>query len=103
MPATLLPRRDIDASLTYWKAAVKPVSLDFTQPDAETRFKALNSLDEAFKVTVQDVRGREGEFSLERNGFAYAKHTIEGLQALTSEEEIEKAIVPETEKLVKEL
>lgn len=103
MPGTLLSRRDVDTSLNFWKAAAEPVNLDFTQPGAETRFKALGSLNEPAKLTVQDARGQEDEFNLERNGFVYAKHKIEGLEALTSEEEIEKAVIPETENLVKRL
>lgn len=103
MPATLLPRRDVDASLTYWKPASKPVALDFTAPDANTKYKELDANDESYRTTVQDIRGREDDFSLERNGFVYVKNELDGLEACTTEEEFEKLIIPATEKLVKEL
>lgn len=103
MPATILPRRDVDVNLTYWKGANKEEVIDFSKPGAEKEYQALESRDEPYKTTVQDVRGRENEFTLDNNGFTYAKHEIEGLDACTSEEEYQKLIVPATEELVKEL
>lgn len=103
MPATLLPRRDVDANLTYWKTASQPVYLDFTQDGAEKKYKELDAHDESFRTTIQDVRGREDDFSLDRNGFTYVEDDIEGLDACTSEEEYQKLIVPATEKLVQKL
>lgn len=103
MPATLLPRRDVDANLTYWKPSCKAVEVDFSQPGAEAQFKELGTRDEAYRTTVQDVRGREDDFTLDRNGFTYVKNDIEGIDACTTDEEYEKLIVPATEKLVKEL
>lgn len=103
MPATLLPRRDVDTSLTYWKSASKPVVLDFTAPGADIKYKELDANDESHKITVEDIRGREDDFNLERNGFVYVKNKVEGLETCTTEEEFEKLIIPATERLVKEL
>lgn len=89
--------------MTYWKPESTPVVLDFTKPGAEDKYKELEARDDTHRTIVQDVRGREGDFSLERNGFTYVKDDIEGLDACTSEEEYEKLIVPATEKLIQKL
>lgn len=102
MPATLLPRRDVDASFTYWNGN-SAVNLDFTLPETEKRYEELTGKSRSVELTVQDVRGREDEFSLERNGFAYVKHPVDGFDASASEDEIYKLLIPATEKLVQEM
>ncbi|KAJ7740014.1 hypothetical protein DFH07DRAFT_892184 [Mycena maculata] len=101
--ATQTPR-DVETSLTYWKHVDEPlVEIDFTQPEAEVRYDALDKLDEAHKVTVHDARGSEDKFTLDRNGFTYVKDPIAGLEACTTEEEIQKLVVSATEELVKKV
>ncbi|GAD99961.1 conserved hypothetical protein [Paecilomyces variotii No. 5] len=69
-------RRDISTELVYW---------------------------DSVPVTIRDVRGRETEFTLDRNGFQYIHHEVPGLENCSGEDEIVALLFPETEKLVQKL
>jgi hypothetical protein len=79
------------------------VSIDFTTPGGEASFRALTDLRISYPITIHDVRGKEADFTLDRNGFQYVHHEVPGLKDCSSEEEIAALLVPETEKLVQKL
>ncbi|MCJ1307248.1 hypothetical protein MMC25_000894 [Agyrium rufum] len=62
----------------------------------------LNDPKETRKLLVEDVRGRESDFSLETSGFQFVNHeTIE--KEFRDDESIKRDYYPEIENLVKEL
>lgn len=103
MPATIIEPRHVDASLTYFSGKDQSYTIDFTQPGAEDYHGSVESNIDTRPVKVKDARGAESEFSLNTNGFVYAKHKIDGLEDCKTEEDVQALIVPETEKLVKEV
>ncbi|KAL1854299.1 hypothetical protein Plec18170_005063 [Paecilomyces lecythidis] len=97
-------RRDISTELVYWESVPgKAIHIDFTIPGGEERYNALKDVRAAHPVTIHDIRGRETEFTLDRNGFQYIRHEAPGLENCSSEDEFAAALVPETEKLVQKL
>ena len=55
---------------------------------------------EVHPVTVRDVRGKENEYTLDKNGFQFYKHTSEE-KDFKDDEEIKALYYPETENLLK--
>src|SRR6201988_4214114 len=60
-----------------------------------------NGIDDPHDVTIEDARGRESEFTLDRNGFALIKAPT-AVADFYSPEEIERVYYPEVERLLKE-
>jgi hypothetical protein len=56
----------------------------------------------AKQVTVTDVTGQEGDFTLDSHGFAYHKHTS-AMTGFHDEEKIKLHYFPECEELLKQL
>ncbi|KAJ4411334.1 hypothetical protein N0V82_009023 [Gnomoniopsis sp. IMI 355080] len=103
MPATIIESRPVEASLTYFNGKDPNYTIDFTYPGGEERHSAFEKNIESFPVKIQDARGIESQFSLQENGFVYAKQKIDGLEDCKTEEEIQALVVPATEQLVKEV
>ena len=53
------------------------------------------------QVAIEDARGREDEFTLDRNGFA-ARQGAEPVERLLSPEEVERVYYPEVERLLRD-
>jgi hypothetical protein len=60
-----------------------------------------NGIDDPHDVTIEDARGREAEFTLDRNGFALVKAPT-GVADFYSPEEIKDVYYPEVERLVRD-
>lgn len=105
MSATTVATRDVETSLTYFNyQSEKSLEIDFTKPGSDVSYGNLQKLSESYKVTVHDARGKEDQFSLEKNGFVYAKHDMDAqLAACKTEEEVKDLLVPATEQLVKDV
>lgn len=81
---------------------------DFNLPETKQRYESevAKRLDVA--LDIEDIRGREADFTLFRNGFQYVRHELPpGLQseaaANYTEEEVAAVLVAPTENLVKEM
>src|ERR1700730_12564217 len=59
-----------------------------------------NGIDDPREVTIEDARGREAEFTLDRNGFALVKAPT-AVADFYSPEEIKRVYYPEVERLVR--
>src|SRR6202049_423182 len=63
--------RNVTATLHYQvRTARKPVCYVDQPPPGEATW---NGIDDPREVRIEDARGRESEFTLDRNGFAFAK------------------------------
>ncbi|KAH9807815.1 hypothetical protein Tdes44962_MAKER06331 [Teratosphaeria destructans] len=96
--------RDVETELNYW---IRPLpnnymEVDFTTGDEAQKVKDILAAWKPYPVKIHDIRGRESECSLYRNGFEYVHHEVPGLSEAASEEEIKKLLVPVTEQLVKD-
>ncbi|KAL2871611.1 uncharacterized protein BJX67DRAFT_389144 [Aspergillus lucknowensis] len=97
-------RRDIETMLNYWR---KPedgqASIDFREAGAEQLFDELDNLEESQRVTIHDIRGREAEYTIEKNGFQYIHHPIPEYNETWNEKRVVHALLPKTKELVEEL
>ena len=75
----------------------KPASYRIEPPPGVPRW---NGLDDPRDVRIEDARGRESEFTLDRNGFALVKAPT-AFADFYSEDEIRRAYYPEVEQLLK--
>ncbi|KAF2788657.1 hypothetical protein K505DRAFT_353061 [Melanomma pulvis-pyrius CBS 109.77] len=94
---------DIKATLNYYNGAPTIEPLDFTVPGTEQKFEEINKRVEAVPLTIHNIRGKEDKYTLEKNGFQYAKDEVKGLEGCTTEDEIKDVLLPATEALVKKL
>jgi len=85
--------RTIEAMMPY----PKPESLEPGVKPAFGRFPIV-----AERVTVEDLRGREGETSLEREGFVLL-HWPSAVKNFRDPEEVKRVYVPEIEYMLKEI
>jgi hypothetical protein len=92
-PATLT------STLYYLKrGAEKPARYRIEPPPGVPRW---NGTDDPHDVRIEDARGREAEFTLDRNGFALIKAPT-GVADFYSPEEIERVYYPEVERLLRD-
>ena len=70
LDATAAPRTTI-ATLHYLKRGAEKPALHVMVPPPGV--PSWNGIDDPRKVRIEDARGRESEFSLDRNGFALLK------------------------------
>jgi hypothetical protein len=102
--ASTVGKRDVIAALTYWRRIPgQSVTTDFTTPGGEQRFAELDRYDETHTSLIHDIRDHEDEYTLQKNGFQYVRHQVHGFDRSMSENEIERLLVPATQKLVEEL
>jgi hypothetical protein len=100
--ATYTPKH-VDTDLCFWRRpdADRSVQIDFTKGKPEDNLKQMHALDERHRVQVQDVRGVESSYTLDRNGFVYLSHEIPELDRVSDEEYVRDSIIPKTEELVR--
>src|SRR6201997_3614979 len=76
----------------------KPAAYRIEPPPGVPRW---NGTDDPHEVAIEDARGREAEFTLDRNGFALVKAPT-GVADFYSPEEITGVYYPEVERLVRD-
>jgi len=76
----------------------KPASYRIEPPPGVPRW---NGIDDPHEVTIEDARGREAQFTLDRNGFALVKAPT-AVADFYSPEEIKRVYYPEVERLVRD-
>jgi len=91
--------KTLTSTLHYLKRGTeKPASYRIEPPPGVPRW---NGIDEPRDVTIEDARGREAEFTLDRNGFALVKAPT-AVKDFYDREEIKRVYYPEVEKLLKD-
>ena len=105
--AAVLAPRDFPPTLNYYKpldGAADPSGEAYryiytTPPPGRSEH---NLGDDPRPVVVHDARGREDEFSLDKNGFQFVKYpSVE--KEFDDDERIQNVYYPEVEKLLKEV
>ena len=99
--AAVLAPHDVPTSLNYYTpiGTEEPYQYVLAPPEG----KEPNNLGvEPHDVTVHDARGREAEFSLDKNGFQWV-HWPSVEKDFTDDEVIKERYYPEVERLLKEV
>jgi hypothetical protein len=91
--------KTLTTTLYYLKrGAEKPAFYRIDPPPGVPKW---NGLDDPREVTIEDARGREAEFTLDRNGFALVKAPT-AVANFYDPEEIKRVYYPEVEQLLKD-
>jgi len=100
MPLDIMPKaQNVTATLHYLKrGAEKPARYVTEPPPGVPRW---NGIDDPHAVTIEDARGREAEFTLDRNGFALVKAPT-AVRDFYSGDEVKRVYYPEVERLLLE-
>lgn len=96
---TTTATRTTTAELHYLKrTAERPVFYVTDPPAGEP---VWNGIDDPHQVRINDARGQEDTFTLDRNGFAYAKAPTE-VGDFYNPEEVKSVYYPEVERLLRD-
>lgn len=100
MSLDLAPRlQTVTTTLHYLKrGAEKPTRYVSEPPPGLPEW---NGIDDPRDIRIEDARGRESEFTLDRNGFALLKAPTQ-VSDFYSPEEVERVYYPEVERLLRE-
>src|SRR4029079_15186387 len=91
--------KTLTSTLFYLKrGAEKPAYYRIEPPPGVPR---ANGISDPREVTIEDARGRESEFTLDRNGFALVKAPTR-VADFYSPEEIKRIYYPEVEHLLRD-
>jgi hypothetical protein len=100
-PQYSIPRGPITTSINYYSApayGALPFNYVETPPPGQPE---RNYRDEAFSVTLQDVRGREGDFSLDKDSFQTLKNIPDTTETdFASDDSIRRSYYPEVEQIL---
>jgi hypothetical protein len=98
LDVTVSPK-SVTATLHYLvRGAEKPVRYAYDAPEGAPDY---NGIDDPREVRIEDARGRESEFTLDRNGFALVRASTQ-MQDFYNPEEVKSVYYPEVERLLKE-
>src|SRR5436190_17443376 len=91
--------KPLTATLHYLKRGTeKPTRYVFDPPPGVPQW---NGIDDPRQVGIEDARGREGEFTLDRNGFQLVK-AASRVGDFYAPEEVERTYYPEVETLLRD-
>src|SRR6201984_1520300 len=94
-----VPPKTLTSTLHYLeRGAAKPARYRIEPPPGVSRW---NGTDDPRDVRIEDARGRESEFTLDRNGFALVKAPT-AVANFYDPEEIKRVYYPEVEQLLKD-
>ena len=96
---TTVQPKSLTATLHYLKrGAEKPTRYVEDPPPGVPQW---NGIDDPRQIRIEDARGRESEFTLDRNGFAIIKSSS-AVGDFYSPEEVKRTYYPEVERLLRE-
>src|SRR5215470_19981510 len=91
--------KPLTATLHYLKrGSEKPVRYVFDPPPGVPQW---NGIDDPHEIRIEDGRGRESEFTLDRNGFALVKAPTK-VHDFYAEDEVKRLYYPEVEQLLRD-
>ena len=99
MPLDTLARQTTVAELHYLKRTAEKPARYVSEPPPGV--PVWNGVEDPHMVTIDDARGRELEFTLDRNGFALLKAPT-AVRNFYDPEEIKSVYYPEVERLLRD-
>src|ERR1700689_3888021 len=97
LDVTVSPKSVTDTLHYLVRGTEKPVRYVDEPPAGAAGY---NGIDDPREVRIEDVRGRESEFTLDRNGFALVRAPTD-VQDFYSPEEVKSVYYPEVERLLR--
>jgi hypothetical protein len=94
---TTLPK-NLTTTLHYLKRGAEKPTRYVDEPPVGA--PAWNGIDDPREIAIADARGREGEFTLDRNGFALVRSPSH-VEDFYSDEEVRRVYYPEVEQLLR--
>jgi len=92
--------KPLTATLHYLKRGPeKPVRYVFDPPAGVPQW---NGIEDPHAIRIEDARGHEGEFTLDRNGFQLVPSTTKVRDFYASPEEVARVYYPELETLLRD-
>ncbi|KAJ5351764.1 hypothetical protein N7452_000738 [Penicillium brevicompactum] len=102
--AAKIPAKHVEADLMFWRHPTVDDDVNCqSKNNTESITNEQQTLNGAHRVTVQDIRGQESAFTLDRNGFTYVNHEIAELNQVYSPQCMKEIIIPKTEQLVRDM
>jgi hypothetical protein len=97
--------KHVDTDLHFWRRpdVNNSVKVDSTKSQPEDDIKKTHVSNETHRVLVQDIRGQESSYTLDKNGFVYLSHEIPDLDKVSDEQHVKDTIIPKTEELVRKM
>lgn len=97
--------RHVDTDLRFWRRrdVDNNVQVNFANGKPKDNLKEMEVLAEMHKVQVQDIRGQESSYTLDKNGFVYLSHEMPELDKVSHEEHVKDGIIRKTEELVRKI
>ena len=93
--------RDFQTQLQYVKVSEDGKALG---PSTWGKTDYEEDREQLVPATIHDARGRQGDFSLDKNGFQLIKHTtVMKKEDYNSEENVKNIYYPEVEQMVKDV
>lgn len=95
---------DVETELVFWRQLEgQRLEVDFTKMAPEKCMAAQLEPDTSRTVQIKDIRGKEAQYNLKRNGFQYVWHDMPELEGVAEESHVENVIIPKTEALVRQM
>ncbi|KAJ5422402.1 hypothetical protein N7491_010847 [Penicillium cf. griseofulvum] len=97
--------KHVDTNLHFWTRpnVDNSVQADSTKGKPEDDIKKTHVSNETHRVLVQDIRGHESSYTLDKNGFIYLSHEMPDLDKVSDKEHVKDTIIPKTEELVRKI
>ncbi|KAJ5693726.1 hypothetical protein N7536_004138 [Penicillium majusculum] len=97
--------RHVDTDLRFWRRrdVDNNVQVKLAKGKPEDNLKEMEVLAEMHQVNVQDIRGQESSYTLDKNGFVYLSHEMPELDKVSDDEHVKDAIIRKTEELVRKI
>lgn len=100
------PRQPVQTTVNYWNSEDDHTrTMDKSMPFLERKMafvKYQMDHEDVTPVDVHDMRGREDDFCLDKQGFQLVRRQAK-TQSFTNDEEIKTSYYPEVEALMKEM
>src|SRR5262245_33641234 len=97
MSLAAIQPKPLTATLHYLKRGrEKPTRYVFDPPPGVPQW---NGIDDPQQIAIEDARGREGQFTLDRNGFQLVK-SPSLVRDFYAPDEVERVYYPEVERLL---
>lgn len=99
-----VPRGDVTATLSYFLPPTDSSAIPFNYTDTPPEGEPQNNFGEDLvPTTIHDIRGRESEFTLDRDAFQVIQNVpISSETSFSDDDSIKKNYYPEVEKLLLE-
>ncbi|KAJ5365667.1 hypothetical protein N7517_008553 [Penicillium concentricum] len=97
--------KHINTDLHFWRRpdVDNSAQVDVANDKTEDNSKKMHVSDGTHRVQIQDIRGKESSYTLDKNGFVYVSHDMPDLDKVSDKQHVKDTIIPQTEALVRKI